>query len=672
MLVRAALVLVAVLAACSTSGPTVRLAENASVPVVPLAKFFASGEANWGYRVSPDGTRVAWIGQQGRATIFSRPLAATEARVVNTGTRRSVTSFTWARDSRRLLFLRDDDGDENHHVYVVSTETPDAPPVDLTPWGKTVSWVHRAPRSDPDHVVIASNRRRKDVFDLYRVNLATAEATMIAENPGDVEQWATDWDGRPRARIVVVSPTERSLEVFRDRGWRAMQRLDLEEFDLRVLGPTADDRGLWLLTGRGRDRAAVARLDVATGVETVVHERADVDVDWVTMSELHRAPLIAWSHPGYPDPYVFDRRLRQALATLQAGVRSGLRLMSSDDAGGRYTVERYTDKGYESFLVDVDGGAPVRLGSSHTLAFADALGSTEPVELTARDGVRLHGYLTRPPGGGPGPWPLVLHVHGGHWARDYWGYDRVVQFLANRGYAVLQVNYRGSTGYGRAFRELAIGEYGGKMHDDLVDAVRWAVSRRLADPARVAIYGASYGGYAALVGMTFTPEVFACGVSVVGMSNLVTLFETTPAYWRLTWVPRFVKYMGDPSNADDRRRLEERSPLFRAASVQRPILVIHGARDERVKVAESEQMVAALRTAGKDVRYVVFPDEGHRRDYGNWRNALRHYSEVEEFFARCLGGRVTTPLTFHAPSSDTISYTASTPEPSRPRMRSSR
>ena len=287
---------------------------------------------------------------------------------------------------------------------------------------------------------------------------------------------------------------------------------------------------------------------------------------------------------------------------------------------------------------------PGRTGASSATAFGvgwrreKVPGATEPIALTARDGLRLHGYLTRPPGY-VAPGPMVLLVHGGHWARDYWGYSSVVQFLANRGYAVLQVNYRGSTGYGRAFRELAVGEYAGKMHDDLIDAVRWAVRAGVADPGRVAIYGGSYGGYASLVGMTFTPTEFACGVAIVGISNLVTFYETVPPYWRLGVMPLLHKYVGDPARPEDRRRLEAKSPLFKAHQVEHPLLIIHGAMDTRVNVRESEQMVAALKQAGKDVRYVVFPDEGHRRDYGNWRNALRHYAEVEEFLAGCLGGR---------------------------------
>jgi dipeptidyl aminopeptidase/acylaminoacyl peptidase len=317
---------------------------------------------------------------------------------------------------------------------------------------------------------------------------------------------------------------------------------------------------------------------------------------------------------------------------------TGQHIMSIDDEERLVTVEVFTEKGYESHLIDRRTGQRTVVGRSQMLAFADALGTTEPVTLTARDGVRLHGYLTRPPDY-RAPGPLVLVVHGGHWTRDYWGYSSPIQFLANRGYAVLQVNYRGSTGYGRAFRELAVGQYGRKMHDDLIDAVHWAVQAGIADRQRVAIYGGSYGGYAALVGMTFTPEVFACGVAVVAVSNWVSLYETAPPYWKLQWVPLFHKYVGDPRRPEDRRRLEAISPLFKADQARRPILMIHGAADSRVSVRESEQMVAALRRAGKEVHYVTFPDEGHRRQYGNWRNTVRHYAEVEDFLAGCLGGR---------------------------------
>jgi dipeptidyl aminopeptidase/acylaminoacyl peptidase len=629
--------------ACSAPAPVPAPVVRAEPPrLIPLSGFFANREANWGYRVSPDGSRLGWIAShRGRSTIFFKPIGTDAVGIVDSHSPRAVQSFAWAQDSRRVLYRQDRDGDENQHVYLADTERPEAPPRDLTPWPGALSWIERVIRSDPEHVVIGSNRRDHAVFDLYRVSLSTGEARLLAENPGDVVAWLTDWDGQPRARLRHVGPDGRELEVRWAGVWRTLQTFDLEESDVRLLGVTPDDRGLWLLSSRGRDRRSLVRVDFATGAESLVYEHPRVDLDWVRLSERTRSPLAVFAAPDYPEARILDTGLAAEAARLAASSPTGLSLTSVDDDERRATVQLTTDRGYESFLLERGSGRPVLLGRSASMAFADALATVEPVAFTARDGLRLHGYLTRPPGFSA-PGPMVLLVHGGHWWRDYWGYDSVVQFLANRGYAVLQVNYRGSSGYGRRFSELAVGEYAGKMHDDLIDGVRWAVERGIADPARVAISGGSYGGYATLVGLTFTPDVFACGVSVVGMSNLVTLYENMPPYWKLSFAPRFRKYVGDPSRPEDRQRLEAKSPLFRADHVKRPVLIIHGANDVRVKLSESEQMVTALKAAGKDVRFVVLGDEGHLRSYGNWRNSIRHYGEMERFLAACLGGRSST------------------------------
>lgn len=631
---------------CSAAPVRVPADAAATAPtpaLISVTHFFASRESTWGYRVSPDGTRLGWLASHGgRSTVHVRTLGENDVRPIDTHSRRTIWSFAWARDSRRLLYLLDEAGDENYHVYLASSDRPDAPPVDLTPVRGTRAWVHRVIRSDSDHVVIAWNRRDRTFFDLYRVHLDTGAHTLIAENPGDVIEWMSDQGGRPLARIRHIGPDERRLEVLREGRWVPLQRYDLEEFNLRMLAATPDGRGVWLLSSRGRDRSALVRIDIATGVESLVYEDERLDVEWVTMSERTGAPLAAFTYPGRQAIHFVDRTLGADLALLRRATPTGFYIVSLDDEERLVTVEVFTEKGPEHWLVDRRTRERRLLGRHQMLAFADSLSTTDPIELTARDGVRLHGYLTRPPGFAA-PGPMVLLVHGGHWARDYWRYDRVVQFLANRGYAVLQVNYRGSSGYGRAFRELAIGQYAGTMHDDLLDAVQWAVRTGVADARRVAIYGGSYGGYAALVGMTFTPDVFACGVAIVAISNLVTFYETVPPYWKLSVMPLFHKYVGDPTVAEDRRRLEAKSPLFKADQVQRPVLLIHGAKDARVNVRESEQMVAALRNAGKDVRYIVFPDEGHGRDYGNWRNAVRHYAEVEDFLADCLRGRTSPP-----------------------------
>ena len=606
--------------------------------LIPASRFFANRESNYGYRLSPDGTKVGWIAaHQNRSTIFFRSLDARQPTILDTHSSRSIFGFRWAQDSRHVLYVQDRDGDENFRVYLADTEAPIDTPADLTPWPSSRSGIHRVLRTDPAHVIIASNRRDRSIFDLYRVSLATREASLIAENPGDVTQWMTDQDGTLRARLRR-SGTGQSLEVVGAGTWRAIRTLADEEFQVELLGVTPDDRALWVLSGDGRDRRALVRVDLETGKDSVVHSDPRVDVEWARVSERTRSPLVVSVNPDYPRETVFDPELAAALAPLKRRGPVNLWILSLDDAERRMTVHASTDRGHESYLVERGGGEPVLLGRSSSMAFADALASVEPVAFKSRDGLDLQGYLTRP-AGFTAPGPLVLLVHGGHWGRDYWLYDPEVQFLANRGYAVLQVNYRGSTGYGRRFMESAIGEYAGKMHDDLVDAVGWAVKRGVADPKRVAIFGGSYGGYAALVGMTFTPDVFACGVSVVGISNLVTLFETIPPYWKLTYVPRFLKYVGDPYTPEGRKALEARSPLFKVYRVKGPILLIHGTKDSRVNVRESEQMAKALLEAGKDARLVLLDDEGHLNNYGNFRNAVRKYGEVERFLARCLGGR---------------------------------
>lgn len=622
-------------AGCSIVAPT---PPRDGPRLIPLREFFASSEATWGHRISPDGARLAWLGSyRGRATIHVRTVDGDDTRAIVTNPSRTLRSFMWAGDSRHLLYYEDNDGNENYHVHRVSAVSPDDPPVDLTPVPGSRAWVVRRLLPDRTDVVVAWNTRERTLFDLYRVNVVTGAHELIAENPGDVIDWMVDAEGRARARIRHAGPLERRLEVLRDGTWMELQRLDLEEFNVAMLGVTPDDRGLWLLSSHRRDRRALVRVDVATGRETLVHEDPTLDVEWVDMDPGARLPLAAFTHPGLQSVHFFDAGLEADVRALRAGGRTGLRLLSSTDDERSMTAEAYTEKGSETFLMD-RRTKDVRLLASHMKGFADAMATTEPITLTARDGLRLHGYLTRPPGF-RAPGPTVLHVHGGHWARDYWGYTAAIQFLANRGYAVLQVNYRGSTGYGRAFRELAIGQYAGAMHDDLVDAVRWAVQEGIADPARVAIYGGSYGGYASLVGMTFTPDVFACGVDVVGIANWLTFYETVPAYWRLSALPLLHKYVGDPSRAEDRVRLHAISPIFKVDRVKGPILIIHGAQDPRVGVGQSEAMAKALERAGKQVRLVVFPDEGHRREYGNWRNAIRHYEEVERFLAACIGGR---------------------------------
>jgi len=607
-------------------------------PPIPLEAFFANRDTTYDHKVSPDGTRLAWIGMaEGRLTVHVRRLDGDDVVALDTHSRRSIQSFVWAQDSRRILYGQDRDGDENTHVFVADTERPRERPRDLTPFAGQRAFVQQVIRSDAEHIVVGVNRPRTALADLHRIALTTGERTRIVDNTGDVLTWMTDDDGVVRARIRREAPGARVLERVRPDSarWEPLFTLDGEEY-ARAVGFTTDRAGLWLLTNQGRDRYALVRLDLATGITAVAHEHAVVDVETAGVSTLTGQPLFAIAHPDYPESRVFDATLSSDLAPLGEPGPAEVRILSLDDAERLATVRVSRDRGREHHLLDRRTGTRTLLSRSAMAPYADRLARVEPISLTSRDGLTLRGYLTRPPGARARV-PMVLLVHGGPWTRDYWGYNGTVQFLASRGWAVLQLNYRASTGYGRAFVEAGVRQHAGAIHADLLDGVRWAVEQGIADPARVAIMGASYGGYATLVGLTFTPEVFACGVDLFGMSNLVTQLEGRPSYW--TWSffePYYRKYYGDVSRPEDRQRLEAQSPLFRAADVRRPVLVIHGANDPNVKQRESNQMVAALRAAGKDVQYLVLADEGHGA-FGDPASALRMYRAIEQFLGACLG-----------------------------------
>ena len=607
-------------------------------PPIPLEAFFANRDTSYDHKVSPDGTRLAWIGMaEGRLTVHVRRLDGDDVVALDTHSRRSIQSFVWAQDSRRILYGQDRDGDENTHVFVADTERPRERPRDLTPFAGQRAFVQQVIRSDAEHIVVGVNRPRTALADLHRIALTTGERTRIVDNTGDVLTWMTDDDGVVRARIRREAPGARVLERVRPDSarWEPLFTLDGEEY-ARAVGFTTDRAGLWLLTNQGRDRYALVRLDLATGITAVAHEHAVVDVETAGVSTLTGQPLFAIAHPDYPESRVFDATLSSDLAPLGEPGPAEVRILSFDDAERLATVRVSRDRGREHHLLDRRTGTRTLLSRSAMAPYADRLARVEPISLTSRDGLTLRGYLTRPPGARARV-PMVLLVHGGPWTRDYWGYNGTVQFLASRGWAVLQLNYRASTGYGRAFVEAGVRQHAGAIHADLLDGARWVVEQGIADPARVAIMGASYGGYATLVGLTFTPEVFACGVDLFGMSNLVTQLEGRPSYW--TWSffePYYRKYYGDVSRPEDRQRLEAQSPLFRAADVRRPVLVIHGANDPNVKQRESDQMVAALRAAGKDVQYLVLADEGHGA-FGDPASALRMYRAIEQFLGACLG-----------------------------------
>ncbi len=608
-------------------------------PLIPLEHFFDDPERA-APRVSPDARRLAWLAPGGGAlNVWVSDIDGGEPVQVTHDTDRGVRSYAWSRDGARILYLQDTGGDENYHLFVADPDDPDGVDRDLTPFDGVKVGVVDVPRDDPRHILVSTNRRDQTVFDVERLDLETGEITPVAENPGNILGWLTDRGGRLRAAFAQTPTGDHELLVR-----------DAEDEEFRVLAEfanedsgapyafTADGRELYVGSAVGSDLVRLVAIDVATGdVREIDHdEEADLGSPIVSdrtgelLGAVYRRDRIVM-HP-------FDDRFARDWERLRAIHPGDPMIGSTDDAERWWTVTFDDDRDPgATYLFDRDTGDARLLFRSRPWLRPETLAERRPVRIASRDGLTLHSYLTLPVGSSERGLPMVLFVHGGPWARDSWGWDPQAQFLANRGYAVLQVNYRGSTGFGKTFTHAAEREFAGKMHDDLIDAVDWAIAEGIADPDRVAIYGGSYGGYAALVGATFTPDVFAAVISVVGPSNLVTLVRSFPPYWRPLLAGTWFRFVGDPENPEDLADLEARSPINRADELRAPLLVIQGANDPRVTKQESDQIVDALKRRGVPVEYMVKDDEGH--GFVKPENRMDMYRAVEAFLATHLGGR---------------------------------
>ena len=636
-LIAASLVLAANLGGCEQA-PTHPTLRGSDLPkLIPVRDLFAHPLRSERYRVSPDGKKLAWLAiADGRRTLHVQTIG--EQRVSTIAAHRPVRKYRWAEDSRHLLVFWDGKGDENWHLYLADSERPEVPPRNLTPFPGARVQIQQLPRNDPAHILITHNRRDRTVYDLYRLNLLTGIETLIAENPGDVTRWITSREGKLLLRIHKGKTRDFEALSTDSQRWRTVfTRRPHATFD--ILGHPVDLSRVWALSNQGHDRLSLVRFDMETGRETLILQDPIVDLSHVWMDLDTNEPIAAVSWPNYKRYYFFDKSLERDVAPFQRdeAVRLYLR---ADNARRMLLVKVASEQtGTEYHLLDRQTEAHSLLAGDPIAKHSESLSRTRPISYTARDGLRIHGYLTTPQGTAGQQLPMVLRVHGGPWERDYAGYYPVVQFLANRGYAVLRVNYRGSKGYGRAFMEAGWREFAGKMQDDLIDGVHWAIERGIADPERIAIMGRSYGGYAALVGLAFTPEVFAAGVSVVGISELASFVESAPRYWRRRSLPRWHVFVGDPENAADQMDMKARSPLYHIDRIKRPLMVVHGANDVRVRKEQSDRMVKALRRRGIATRYLVFDDEGHSiRRRENWISLAR---ELEDFLASHLGGRRT-------------------------------
>ncbi len=615
---------------------------DAELPrLVPAHEFVFNRLAHGGFSFSPDGKRLAWSGPDGwRRGLHVRNADGT-VHVYRTG----GSSMHWSADGRRLLILNDTSGAENHHLFRLDVDDPHARPHDLTPYPGVRVWLYQVLPEDPEHVLVLHNRRNRNLRDLYRIHLATGAEALVAANPGDGIAPLTDAAGAflgwRRSSVAARARGKPRPPELKERS--ALTR-HTEDLTLAV-GISPNRRKAWVLTNQGRDRVALVSVDTATGAASIVHQEPLADVSRVIASRRTGEPLAVSAQADYPSTHVLDPALAADLEPLlarYAQVRHGFDIVSMDAAEQRLVVTVYTHANRRYYLLDRARKTQELLGETRDAGFARALGVPEAVRFQAADGLEIPAYLVRPPGARREPLPLVVLVHGGPWQRVVWSdpdhsEDLLrAQFLANRGYAVLLVNFRGSTGFGRAFMTAAVGEIGGRMQADLVDGVRWAIDAGIADPARIAIMGYSYGGYATLMALAQQPRMFACGIDIAGPTDLPALIEGFPPYWELE-LAQWYGYVGDPAVPVDRARMQAASPLAWAGKIERPLLIVQGANDVRVRPEQAERMVEALTHASRPVAYVSIPDMGHSLGY--WPHHLLVLRQSEEFLADCLGGR---------------------------------
>lgn len=600
-------------------------------------------------KLSPEGKQLAYLApDNGVLNLWIAPVASPGAgKPVTNDRRRGIRQYYWAFTSQHLLYLQDKAGDENWRVYCVDVATREVR--DLTPLENVQARMQQLSAQAPNEVLIALNQRDARVHDLFRVNILTGERTLVAQNDLNFDLWITD--DQLRARMGFQTTSDGGADIYEQNNgqWRLSEHIDSD--DALTTSPIGFDRGgdtLYLLDSRGRNTAALVAKNLKTGERRLLAEDALADagaplihpVDKTVQAVSFEYDRVKWR--------ALDGNVESDMSRLLALTRGDFAVMSRTLDDKQWLVATYSDDAPAQFFRYMrPSGRTQFLFSEQPELARHVLARTEPVMITSRDGLKLVSYLTLPPRirltadhRPPRPLPMVLLVHGGPWARDRWGLGAMPQWLADRGYAVLSVNYRGSTGFGKNFLNAGDREWAGKMHDDLLDAVQWAIQRRIADPARIGIMGGSYGGYATLVGLAFTPDVFACGVDIVGPSNLVTLLDSIPPYWT-PMLDRFARRVGDPRTEDGRALLKERSPLTRVDAIRKPLLIGQGANDPRVKQSESDQIVKALDGKGIPVTYVLYPDEGH--GFARPENRLSFYAVTEAFLARHLGGRAEPP-----------------------------
>lgn len=603
-------------------------------PKIPVKDFFKLPE-KCAFAISPDGEHYAWLAPwNGRLNLHVANISdigTDKATRLTSATERDIAGYGWASDNK-LVYMQDKGGDENYHIYSVSVNGGDEK--DMTPFDKVRAGIVDKLDEDPNHILIDMNKRDKRVFDVYRLDLTTGELELVAENPGTIVGWGTDHDGKVRLATEYVGTLTR--ELYRDdesSAWKTIFETDFRD-DVSSLLFTADNKKLYVSSNLGRDKSALYEYDPESGEQKLIYENDEASVGGLIWSKLYRKLRGVTYYTDKPHRYYFDKEaeafynkhcehfpgLRVRISSMSDNEKRMFISVSSDRVPGRlyyYDVEKPDEY--------------TQVADFYPWLKEEYLAEMKPISYSARDGLTIHGYLTLPVGREPKNLPAVIVVHGGPESRDTWGYDTEAQLLANRGLAVLQVNYRVSTGYGKAFWMAGFKQWGLKQQDDITDGVKWLIDQGIADPKRIAIYGGSYGGYATLMGLIKTPELYACGVDYVGVSNLFTLFESIPEYWK-PLLDQMYETIGNP--VKDKEQFEATSPTLHADKIQVPLFIAQGANDPRVVKAQSDAMVEAMRARGIEVQYMVKDNEGH--GFQNEENSVDFYRAMDKFLTEHL------------------------------------
>nr|WP_295375192.1 S9 family peptidase [Pseudoxanthomonas sp.] len=649
-MLRTTLIAAALTAALASSPAFAQQAASAAAPaegveLIPREILFGNPERS-NVQISPDGRYLSWVAPvDGVANVWVAPADnPAQARAITADKARGIRQYFWSYRADTLLYLRDTGGDEDFHLYAVDLKSGESR--DLSPFPKTRAQVSGVSDRHPDTILVGMNDRDPQWHDLYKVDLASGQRTLVQKNDAQIAGYIADADYT--LRFATRARPDGGQDVLAADGQGSWKKFDDVPFeDSLTTGPgglTSDGKTLYFTDSRNRNTAALYAIDVASGKRTLVFEDARADVG-DTMSHPVTGQVQAVASDYLREEWkVVDPAIAKDLERLR-GIGPGDAGVAARTHDDKTWIVAYSAPETPAvyYRYDRDAGKLTKLFSVRPKLEGKPLVAQWPQEIPSRDGKTLVSYLTLPRGAdanhdgkADAAVPMVLLVHGGPWARDSYGYTGYHQWLANRGYAVLSVNFRGSTGFGKEFTNSGNGEWAAKMHDDLIDAVQWAVKQGVTTNDKVAIMGGSYGGYATLAGLTFTPDAFACGVDIVGPSNLNTLLSTVPPYWA-SFFEQLAKRMGDPRTEEGRKWLTERSPLTRADQIKKPLLIGQGANDPRVKQAESDQIVQAMQAKKIPVTYVLFPDEGH--GFHRPENNKAFNAVTEGFLAQCLGGR---------------------------------